>query len=342
MSYSKSASAAKLGISKSEFEKRAKAAGYSDTESYWDSIGGDSAPLVQEITKQVVELDRQIDELTPYLSLTDQEKQAFLDKAIEQITPYYERKKGEIEAGIKEGKVRTAEDILTNIRQVEEETKAELARFDLTTAETEEDFLNKIADITTSKDEDITVKREDYRQRIENLKVSQIQQGTLTSGIGAKKREEQERLKALEESIIQRKAETSATALETAKKFTIDQVALARQAAEQQRIRKIGTPAEVASTTASALETTGLQDINQLKSPEEIARLRAERGIKPLTDNTALPELEAERQKAGIATQQELQADELARRKATYGAQITKIKAEQAKKASQVSALRGY
>lgn len=346
-SYSKSKFAKELGISGSELEKRAEAGGFPSTEAYWVSMGGSSWRLVQEIQKQVVELDRQIDELTPYLSLTDQEKQAFLDKAIEQITPYYERKKGEIEASLKEGKVRTAEDILTNIKQIEEETKAELSSLDLTTAQTEEEFLNKLADITTSKDEDIAVKREDYRQRLENMKVEQIQQGTLTSGIGAKKRAEQERLKALEESIVQRRAEADAQQAETARKYTIDQVALARKAAEEQRIRKIGTPSEVASTTAQALQTTGLQDISQLKSPEELARLRAERGINPLyaqgtsADNNLL-ELEAEKQKAGIATQQELQADELARREATYGAQITKIKAEQAKKASQVSALRGY
>jgi predicted transcriptional regulator len=342
MAYSKSAFAKQLGISTKELESRAKKAGFSNTEGYYNSVGGSSYPLIKEISKQVVELDRQIDELTPYLSLTDQEKQAFLDKAIEQITPYYERKKAEIEAGLKEGKVQTAEDILGNIKQVEEETRAELSGFDLTQAKTEEDFLNKIADITTSKNEDIAVKREDYRQRLENLKVEQIQGGTLTSGIGAKKRAEQERLKTMEESIIQRQADTNTQALETAKKYTIDQVALARQAAEQQRIRKIGTPSEVASTTASALQTAGLQDMSQLKSPEELARLRAERGIKPLSDNTLLPELQAEQQKAGIATQQELQADELARREATYGASITKIKAEQAKKASQLASLRGY
>jgi hypothetical protein len=341
-SYSKSKFAKELGISNSELEKRAKAGGFPSTEAYWVSMGGSSWKVVQEISKQVVELDRQIDELTPYLSLTDQEKQAFLDKAIEQITPYYERKKGEIEASLKEGKVQTAEDILTNIKQVEEETRAELESFDLTTAETEEDFLNKLADITTSKDEDIAVKREDYRQRLENMKVEQIQGGTLTSGIGAKKRAEQERLKALEESIVQRKAEANTAALETAKKYTIDQVALARKAAEEQRIRKIGTPAEVASTTASALETIGLSDINQLQSPQELARLRAERGITPSYDSTQLTELEAEKQKAGIATQQELQADELARREATYGASITKIKAEQAKKAASLASLRGY
>ena len=339
--YSKSEAAKSLNISKGELEKRAKAAGFSDTESYYESIGGVSAPIIDAISKEMVELDRQIDELTPYLSLTDEEKQAFLNKAIEQITPYYERKTAELEASLKEGKVRTAEDILTNIRQIDEETKAELQRFDLSQAETEEDFLNKLADITSTKDEDIAVKREDYRQRIETLKANQIQSGTLTSGIGAKKRAEQERLKAMEEAIVQRKAEADTTAVESAKKFTIDQISLARQAAEQQRIRKIGTPAEVASTQAQALQTAGLQDISQLKSPEELARQRAERGINPSYDNTQLRELQAEKQKAGIATAQELQADELARREQTYGLQRDKIVAERARKAASIAALRG-
>ena len=339
--YSKSDAAKSLNISGDELKRRAKAAGFSDTESYYQSIGGVSAPIIDAISKEMVELDRQIDELTPYLSLTDEEKTAFLNKAIEQITPYYERKTAELEASLKEGKVRTAEDILTNIRQIDEETKAELQRFDLSQAETEEDFLNKLADITSTKEEDIAVKREDYRQRIETLKANQIQSGTLTSGIGAKKRAEQERLKQMEEAIVQRKAEADTTAVESAKKFTIDQISLARQAAEQQRIRKIGTPSEVASTQAEALQTAGLQDISQLKSPEELARQRAERGINPSYDNTQLPELQAEKQKAGIATAQELQADELARREQTYGLQRDKIMAERARKAASIAALRG-
>ena len=340
--YSKSQAAKSLGISGDELKRRAKAAGFSDTESYYNSVGGSSAPIVESITKQIVELDRQIDEMTPYLSLTDQEKQAFLDKAIQQITPYYENKKAEIEASLKEGKVKTAEDILTSIRQVDEETKAQLANFDLAQAQTEEDFLNRIADITSTTSEDLATKREDYRQRLEILKANQVQSGTLTSGIGAKKRTEQETLKAMEEAAIQRKAQAETTGVQTQEKYNLQNIALARQAAEQARIRKIGTPSEVASTQSAAMQTAGLNDIGQLKSPGELARLRAERGISPSDDRTQLTSLEGQRQRAGVATQQELQADELARRQQEYGSQIDKIKAEQARKASQISSLRGY
>lgn len=289
--------------------------------------------LIRTISNEVIGLDRQIEELTPYLSLTDEEKQAFLNKAIEQITPYYDRKMSEYEASIKEGKVRTAENILTEIRTVEEETKVELESYDLRTAQTEEEFLNRIADVTSTKEESLDVKREDYRQRLENMKLDQIQRGTLTSGIGAKKRAEQERAKQMEESIIERQAQADVTGAETSKQYTLESVALARKAAEEQRIRKIGTPSEVASTTAQALQTTGLTDISQLQSPEELARQRTERGIQPLYDQTALPELQAQKQKAGISTQQELQADELARREQEYGLQVKKIEAERAKKA---------
>ena len=341
-SYSKGDASKSLGISREELASRAKKAGFDSTEEYYNSIGGVSAPIIEAISKEMVALDRQIDELTPYLSLTDEEKQAFLNKAIEQITPYYDRKTKELEASLKEGKVRTAEDILGNIKTIDEETKAELAKYDLSQAQTEEDFLNRLADITSTKNEDIAVKREDYRQRIETLKANQIQSGTLTSGIGAKKRAEQERLKSMEEAMIARKAETDTTAITAAKTQTIEQYQLARKAAEEQRVRKIGTPSEVASTQAQALQTAGLTDINQLKSPEELQRLRAERGITPSFDQTQRPELQAERQKAGVATQQELQADELARREQSYGLQRDKITAERADKARRLSTLRGY
>jgi hypothetical protein len=342
MAYSKSKAAANLGISGDELKKRAKDAGFKDTESYYVSIGGDAAPLIDSISKQMVEYDRQLEELTPYLSLTDQEKQAFLDKAIEQITPYYDNKKAEIEASLKEGKVRTAEDILGNIRQIEEETKAQLANFDLSQAQTEEEFLNKIGELTTNKDEDIATKTEDYRQRMENLKANQIQSGTLTSGVGAKQRAEQERLKAMELGQVENQYGQATTDTETAKKYSIDQIALARKSAEEARVRAIGGVTEAGMTQDAAMQTAGITDINQLRSPEELARKRAESGIVPSYDATKLTDLNAEKTKAGIATQQELQADELARRNAEYGSQRDKILAEQAKKAAQIKSLRGY
>lgn len=340
--YNKTDAAKSLNISKEELEKRAKAAGFSDTESYYNSIGGASAPLIESIQKQMVEFDRQIEELTPYLSLTDQEKQAFLEKAIAEITPYYDRKKAELEASLKEGKVRTAEDILSNIRQVEQETQQTLAKYDLSTAQTEDEFVKRLADITSTQGEDIALKEQDYKQRLEITKADQIQKGILTSGIGAKKIEEQNRAKQLEEQIIQRRASEQGIEASAARTYTLDQITLARQAAEQERARKIGSPAEAASTANAAAGTLGLTDPNQLGSPEEIARRRAESGITPSYDATQLTDLEGQKTQAGFATQQELQADELARREAEYGSQIDQIKAEQAKKAAQLSSMRGY
>jgi len=342
MAYSKSKAAASWGISGDELKKRAKAAGYKDTEPYFYAMGGYSYPLIKSIQNEMVALDRQIDELTPYLSLTDEEKQAFLDKALEEVTPYYERKKKEIEAGIKEGKVRTAEDILTEIRTVEEETKAVLQKYDLSTAETQEDFLNKLADVTTTKAETLEEKKLDYQMRLENLEANQIQTGILTSGIGKKKIMEQQQLKTLEEQEIERRAQTEITGLETTKKYNLEQVQLARKAAEDERIRRIGSPEEAEATKKQAFGTLGITGYEGLKSPEELARQRTERGISPITDQTTLTDLESERIRAQQATGQELQADELARREAEYGAQIRKIEAERAKKAASLSSLRGY
>lgn len=339
--FSKSASAAALGITNAEFEKRAKKAGFKTTEEYWNSIGGASAPLQQAIAKQMVELDKQLDELTPYISLSDEEKQGFLDKALQEITPYYERKTAELEAGLKEGKLRTAQDILTSMREVEETTKTSLAKFDLTTAQTEEEFVNRLSDITSTKGEDLATKRLDYQQRLESLKANQVQQGTLTSGIGAKKRTELGAEQQMGEATLERRSQADVSSLETAKKYSLDQVQLSRQAAEQARARTIGGTTEADLTKQQAMQTAGITDMNQLGSAAELARQQAERGITPITGGAVqTADLEAEKLKAQESTAQELQADELARKEAEYGMTRDQILAERARKASQVSALR--
>ncbi len=342
MAYSKKKAAASWGISGDELNKRAKRAGYKTTEDYYYAMGGASYPIIESISKEMVALDRQIDELTPYLSLTDEEKQAFLDRALQEITPYYDRKKSELEASLEEGKVRTAEDILLDMRTVEEETHAQLQRFDLSQAETEEDFLEKLADLTSTTQETLDMKRQDYKQRLEVMKANQVQQGILTSGVGRKAREEQERQRVMEEASIQRQATDQQTGMETAKAYTLEQIQLARQSAEAERARKIGGTTEADYTRSQAMGTLGITDYSQLGSAEEVARKRTERGISPTYDSTSLMDLEAEKEKARQATAQELQADELARRDQSYGATIRKIQADRAAKAAKLSALRGY
>ena len=342
--YSKSKMAASLGITPDEFKRRAKKAGFSSTEEYWNYIGGASAPLIEAISKQMVDMDRQIEELAPYLSLSAEEKQAFLDKALQEITPYYDRKTAELNASLQAGKVRTAEDILNYIRTTEEETTSLLSKYNLESAQNEEEFINRIADITSTKGEDIAAKTEDYRQRMEILKFDQIQKGVLTSGIGAKTRAEQDAQKQMQLSQIERGAQAQTTTAETTQKYNIEQIQLARQAAEQARVRAIGTPAEVDYTKQQAMQTAGITDPTQLKSPQELARLRAESGVVSETDASKLTELEAEKLRAREATAQELQAGELGIKEAQYGMTRDQILAERAKKAAQVAALnpRGY
>ena len=122
----------------------------------------------------------------------------------------------------------------------------------------------------------------------------------------------------------------------------MESVALARKAAEEQRIRKIGTPSEVASTTAQALQTTGYGSLSELPSGEELERLRKERGITPGRTEADLQDLAGERLTEQEARQQQFERQEKDIRLSTYGAQIDKINAEKAKKATQITALRGY
>jgi len=336
MSYSKKRAAASLGWSNKEFEEKAERAGFDSTEAYWNFLGGEAAPVQQSIKKEILELDRQLEELSPYLTLSEEEIDTFLQKAIAEVTPYYDSKKAEIEAGIKEGKIRTAEDILSTIREVEEDTKTLLARYDLTKAETEEQFIDQIADLTATTAEDLAYKKIDFKQRIEDMKFEQIQRGILTSGIGRADVAEEKGLQSLEEQALLRRSEAKETAFERERKYDLEAVKLARQDAEQKRVRLLGTPEEAAATEAAARETAGYTGAG-LPGETEIQRLRQERGVTPATP-LQLSDLSRERRLGEEATAQEMQAEEEAIRAQEYNLIREKLE----RKRAGTSSLRGY
>ena len=265
--------------------------------------------LLNEISNIITEFESNLDSIP--IGLTTEEMDNFLQKAIEQITPYYENKKQEIETGIKEGKIRNAEDILTSIRTVQEETNTLLKKYDVQQARTDEELAQTLADITTTRDEDIALKQADWKQRIDTAKQEQVQTGVLTSGVGKSKIRELLERQGMEEATIQRRAGTKQTAVETAKKYDLQTIALARQSAEQERVRRIGTPEQTQVTEAGARGTLGLGAGAGLPSEMELARLRSERGITPRRVEE-LPELEEERKRAIESRKLELQEGEKA------------------------------
>lgn len=268
--------------------------------------------LEEEIANIVIEYDEQMSNIP--LVLTDEEKEQFLQKAIDQITPYYEEKKEEIQAGIKEGKIRTAEDILSKIREVRQETDEKLANYRVWEAETEEEFVNNIADITATKEEDLEMKRADWRDRIRQAKQGQVQTGVLTSGIGRKRVGEMLDREQMETGAIERRAEQARTEAETGRKYDLKRIALARESAERERIRQIGGPGEEADTTEAALATTGYGSLEELPSEAELARLRSERN-QTVYRPEALTDIEEERKRAIESRRMELETQEEAIRR---------------------------
>ena len=334
-SYNKTDAAKSLGISKKEFENRAKSAGFDNTEAYYNFIGGASAPIIEQITEQIIALDRQLDSLGP-LGLTDAEKENFLSKAIEQVQPFYDRKTQEIEAGISEGRLRTAEDVLLFTRDIQNEVQTTLASLDLRSAETEEDFLNIMSEITSGRDENVGAKREEWRLRLENTKMEQIRGGIFSSGIGRKKREEVKRLEEMETGTIEAQAARRQTDVETARKYDLDQIRLAREASERDRAARIGAP-----ETREALETTGLTDISQLgsRSAVELARKGEARDITTYRPE-ALQGLEEQRLKGVESRKLEFQEEELSIREQEYQRKRQKVLADKAAAQSRLSTYR--
>ena len=296
--------------------------------------------IIKTLTKQLIEMDKQFQELTPHLALSDEEKDAFFESAIAQIEPWYQEKVGEIETGIAEGKVRTAEDTLLFIRNVEEESANLLAKWDLTKAETEEEFIDNISELTSRVGDDLTEKRLQWGQRLENVKLGQIQKGIFSSGIGAKKRAVEEQLKETELGSIERRGEEERISLERGQKYNLQQIQLSRQAAEQDRIRRIGTPEAAGELAGQARDTLGLGAGEALGGRAQVMAGRAERDVPLLAPGSSrvrsLRDLEEDRGTRVLSRRGELIAGEEAIRKETWGAQLDKINAEQAKKARQL------
>ena len=331
MSYSKSEFAKELGVSPQEVAKRAKAAGFDSTEDYYNSLGGPAWRITEAIKNELVALDRQLHSLGP-LSLSDEEIETFLNKAIQEVQPYYDRKSEEINTQLAEGKIRTAEDQLFYIQNVEQEIGELFQHYDLSTAQTEEEFANRLGALTSRTEDEIESKTYDWKQRIEDVKFNQIQQGIFSSGIGGEKRQELAERKETEVGNIQQRSQEQQTELDTARKYDIENIRLARESAQQRRIQQIGTPEETERLKQDAMSLTG----GPIGPQADLARQRAERGIAPIYNTQALTDLEEERRGRVLSRHQELQDTEKAIRDETFNKQREQILAERAKKQSQL------
>lgn len=302
---------------------------------------GDIKPfLVEEISNQLIELENKYNSI-PGISLTAEEQDAFLQKALDQITPYYEQKKTEIEKGIKEGKIRTAEDTLALIERVKMDVKNNFARYDIDQAESEEDFINKMADITASSSEATDAKRFEWKQRLDNAKTTLNQKGILSSGIGQKQVSDLDTRRQEELAAIQRRERQAKTETETAKKFSLDRITLARQAITDERNRRIGEPTSTDQLANEARGELGLAPDQQLGSEADIAYRRAERNTK-VYDPTALSSLEEERRTALESRNLSLQQQELDIRQQEEKRQREAINAQMAAKQRELQNVRGY
>jgi len=286
--------------------------------------------LVDQISQQIIALDDQLAQLSPTV-MTPEEREQILQKAIAQVQPYYDKKRTEIETGIKEGKIQSAEDILMTIRSVETDTQGLLAKYDLQSAQTDEELAVRLAGITATKDEDIALKTDDYRQKIQTAKQEQVKTGILTSGIGKKDISDILNRKDMEMAAVTRRADQATTEASTVAQHSKEQVVLARQQAEAERVRRIGAPEATATTAAAARTTAGYAPNAALPSDVELLRQRAERNITTYKP-TALTDLTEEQKLAEESRRQQLLKEEESIRQQSYQTSYQKILNQMAQK----------
>ena len=293
-----------------------------------------SEASIQQITNEIIDVINEYEDKLSTLgvpSLTDAEMETFLQKAIEQVKPYYDKKKAEIEAGIKEGRVRSMEDLLVEMREIRADISDELQRFDIEQSKTEDDLVNTLADITSSKEEGLESKRVEWRDRIRTTQTGQVQTGVFTSGIGQRKIRELLEKKEMEKGEIVRRAGTATTQAETSAQYSIDKITLAREGAQRERVRKLGTAEEEAGTEEKALGELGYTGIGDVPSVAEIERARADRNISVYRPE-ALTDITEESKRAIESRKLTLQQETLAQRQTQEEAERKKIQAEIAKK----------
>jgi hypothetical protein len=342
MGFSKSETAKQLGISSSELEKRARKAGYKKTGDYVAANGGVAGLITKKfkdsITKQIVEIDRQLDSFG-VVGLTQEEKDTFLQKAIADIQPYYDSETEKIQQGLREGRIQSAEDALTTIRTVEEQTANTLAKYDLSTSQTEEELIQRLGDITSTANEDVQMKTMQWRDRIESTKLNQIQQGSFQTGMDAQKRQELATQQQLDIGQTERKAQVAATAEQTNAKYTLQGIQLARESAQQLRERQIGAPAQTEAQKQAALGTLGYTDMSQLPNATALEAQRNARGYTPISQaqgTEKLANLAQQKTVDTLSTQQEFEKQRLAEQQATIDAQKKKLLSEKASKSLQL------
>ena len=293
--------------------------------------------LIDETVRIINELEDKLNEI-PEVSLSQEELDGFLQKAIEAVRPYYDQKRSEIEAGIKEGKIQDAEGMLKFMRDTKTEISGLLQKYDIKRAETEEDFINTLADITSSRDEDLVMHRDDWRSRIDTAKQNLTQKGTLTSGIGQKDIKQLSSRQQMEEEGITRRYGQSEIEAGTEKKFELDKIQLARQQAEARRLNTIGTPEQQADANAKIRETMGLDPEAPLPTDLEMEQSRSLRNI-TVSKPEALTDLTERHNIARESKRLTLQQEEEDLKQREYDAQRKKILAEQTKKERELQVL---
>jgi len=280
-----------------------------------DRMVNDTADLISEYLDKLNRADN--------ITFSDEELQNFLDKATAEVQPYYDKRLAEIKTGIQEGQIQDAEDLLIALRRSKDEVEMSLKKYDLEEAQTEEEFINTLAQITSQEGEDLELSRLNWRDRVNQARNQQVQKGIQTSGIGKQETATLNQRADIEQSGIARRADEKQLALETGKKYSLENIALAREAVQRERVRKYGTEDE-----ATALEQ-GLKDRAGVEGDDfsEIGLLsnRAKRNVTAYKPE-ALTQTEEERKRAIESRKLRLQEEERLAKSARLRSEATNLR----------------
>lgn len=268
--------------------------------------------IIGQMKQTMIDLDRQWSAL-PDTVLTQEEKDAILNKAITEITPWYEKQKQQLEKGIQEGKIQSAEDYYLALNQSKLDLETQLKGYDISEAQTNEELADTLAQITSESETDLELKRIEWNNRLQ-----QVDQQIAGSGFAgtspalvAKERDMREAAD-LERQKIEQRAANQTTNTQREAKYDLERIRLARESAQRERELKFGDAGKEAQMLEESSATLGLQP-GQALSAAEIQKRRLDRGTTAIYNpEEAQSKLEENRKLKEEETRLSLERDELA------------------------------
>ena len=162
--------------------------------------------------------------------ITEETKARLQQQAMDLIKPYFDVELSNVTKQIGEQRLRTQEDYDQAVREIATSVTTELKKIDLTEAQSEEEFAQRMADIGATTEFNLDQARTAWADRMEGEIQGRVEAGLGFAGSTTERMGELERRRGSEMGELVRRGGVQQQAAETEAKYTKERAAAAREA----------------------------------------------------------------------------------------------------------------